>query len=54
MLCEIPEIYVCERWRLIFVFKLVCCGDICESYNLCEICGVYDVCDDSVIYVMYM
>jgi hypothetical protein len=52
MLCEILETYVCECWRLMFVFELV--YDICEIYGLCEICGVYDVCDDSVVSVMYI
>jgi hypothetical protein len=26
----------------------------CEIYVFCEICGLYYVCDDYVIYVLYM
>jgi hypothetical protein len=48
MLYEMLETYICERWRLMFVFELVCCGDIYEIHGLCEICDLY------VIYVMYM
>jgi hypothetical protein len=56
ILCEIFETYVCECWRLMFVSKLVWCGDINLWDMWCVRCmwGLCDICDDSVIYILFV